>query len=73
MMDKTLPINILLGTSKLCNILVMPSSISFGLSLFGGTVTISKLSSQCFGNVPQSALDTVLSLLADVYSSWSQA
>lgn len=71
-MDKTPPVNILLGNSKLCNTLVMLSCINFSPSVFSVTATISKLSSQDFGTVPLSGLDTVLPLSADGYSSWSQ-
>lgn len=55
-MDKTLPINILLGNRELCTIVAMKSWINFGPSVFSVTVTVSKFSSQYFGNVPQSGL-----------------
>lgn len=73
MMDKTLPINIQLNSSQLHNIFIMLSCINFGPSVFPVAVTMSELFFLCFGTVPQRDLDTVLPLLADGYSSWSQA
>lgn len=62
-MDKTLPINILLGNTELCNIVAMQSWINFGLYQ-------SSLHSilEMFLRVA-----CVLPLLAEGYSGWRQA
>lgn len=72
-MDKTLPINVQLDSSQLHNIFIMLSCINFGPSVSPIAVTMSELFFQYFATVPQRDLDTVLPLLADGYSSWSQA
>lgn len=72
-MDKTLSLNILLGSSELGNRLVMLNWTNFCSSVFSVRVLSSELSSECCGNVPRCGLDTALLLWADRYSSRKQA